>query len=311
MHARDYGIDYLFKKNDFPWAQGIALAPPPVEKKRYGLILGGGTARGAVQVPIVRELRRLHGAPAGIVGVSIGAIHALLLGEDRYDDLVDEWLAIDGVEDFASKQVDVWNGLRSLAPLRRRLEARNAGAKIVIPTWVGLVDVADEAYRSVALHTLGLQDRQEAALGSATQPFLLGDATFKGRPVMDGGAGGHVLGPLPNWADMEEIHIISCSPLGPRRRRTHRPEDMHGPWKAAEIAFELLMGRQADEDVEDLRDAYAAHVPTYLYSPDSIDAVGKPFDAERTDIQMRFKTGKKMFEQRERLSKTGPFRRPR
>lgn len=305
-----YGIDYTFQKSTYGWAQGLPLAPA-FSKKRYGLILGGGTALGAVQVPVVRKLRCLYGPPSGIVGVSIGAVHALLLGEDRYDDLVDEWMLIDGVEDFASKQADVWNGLRSLAPLRRRLEARNAGANVKVPTWVGLVDVADESYRSVALHTLNLQERQEAALGSATQPILLGDATFKGRPVMDGGAGGHVLGPLPNWADMEEVHIVSCSPLGAKRKRTHNPDDMHGPWKAAEVAFSLMMSRQADEDVEDLRDAYARHVPTYLYSPDSWAAVGKPFDAERTDIQQRFMTGMKMFDQRELLAGTAPMRRPR
>lgn len=279
---------------------------------KWGLILGGGTALGAVQVSVAERLFAALGPPAGIVGVSVGAVNGLLLGEHRLADLRDEWQRLTGLEDFAAPQVDVWNGLRSLSPLRKRLMERRAGLRLLTPTWAGLVDVDSRAYQAIALHHLqDIGHRWDAVIGSSSQPLLMEIPDFRGRAVMDGGAGGHVLPPLPNWSEMDEIHIVSCSPLGTRRRTAPRPVKGHRTWRAGSAAFALLMGRQADEDLEDLRDQYAANAATYLYAPKSWDEVGDPFEAEPEDIARRLATGAAMFEARERLSTTAPLRRPR
>lgn len=279
---------------------------------KWGLILGGGTALGAVQVPIAERLFADLGPPSGIAGVSVGAVNALLLGEHRVAELRAEWLDITGLDDFAARQADVWNGLRNLNPLRKRLVERRAGLTLRTPTWAGLVDVDSRTYQAIALHHLqDLGHRWDAVIGSSSQPLLMEIPDFRGRAVMDGGAGGHVLPPLPNWAEMDEIHIVSCSPLGSRRRGAPRPVKGHRTWRAGSAAFALLMGRQADEDLEDLRDQYAPHAATYLYAPQSWDEVGDPFGAEREDIARRLATGAAMYEARERLTVTAPLRRPR
>ena len=281
--------------------------------KKWGLILGGGTALGAVQVPIAERLWAELGPPSGIVGVSVGAVNALMLGEHRVAELRAEWLDIDGIQDFAAPQPDVWNGFRTLNPLRRRLVERKAGLRLRTPSWAGLVDVESRAYQAIALHLLqDVGQRWDAVIGSSSQPVLMEIPDFRGRPVMDGGAGGHVLPPLPNWAEMDEIHIVSCSPLGDRRRTTApRPVQGSRTWRAGSAAFALMMGRQADEDVEDLRDHLAGQMPTWLYAPQSWDEVGDPFEAEREDIARRLATGAAMFDRRERLTTSPPLRRPR
>ena len=280
---------------------------------KWGLILGGGTALGAVQVTVAERLFADLGPPSGIAGVSVGAVNALLLGEHRVADLRAAWEGIDGIGDFAAPQVDIWNGIRSLRPLRRIMAERRAGMTLRTPTWAGLVDVSTRCYQSIALHHLqDVGHRWDAAVGSASQPLIMEPAHFRGRLVMDGGAGGHVLPPLPNWAEMDEIHIVSCSPVGDRRRTTAPPPVSRSDvLHAASAAWALLLGRQADEDLEDLRDQYAGVVPTYLYAPKSWAEVGDPFEAEREDIEQRFATGLAMVEGRERLSRTAPMRRPR
>ncbi len=281
--------------------------------KKWGLILGGGTALGAVQVPIAERLFAELGPPSGIAGVSVGAVNGLLLGEHRLPDLRAEWERISGLDDFAAPQVDVWNGLRSLKPLRKRLVEQRAGLRLRTPTWAGLVDVDSRSYQAIALHLLqDIGHRWDAVIGSSSQPLLMEIPEFRGRAVMDGGAGGHVLPPLPNWAEMDEVHIVSCSPLGPSRRSgAPKPVKGHRTWRAGSAAFALLMGRQADEDVEDLRDQLAGQMPTWLYSPKSWAEVGDPFEAERDDIAQRFATGVAMYDARERLTTTAPIRRPR
>lgn len=284
-----------------------------MSKHKWGAILGGGSALGAVQPPILRKLREEYGCPpSGLACVSVGAVNGAKAGEDDLDTLDSEWDRVDGVESFARRTIPGVDLFRSLEPLRRRLEATQAAARLVCPVWVGLVDVASESYRAVALHELpNLADRWDAIIGSARQPLLMVEETFQGRPVMDGGAGGHVLPPLPNWSEMDSIHVISCSPVGAGRRRTPKPVDKaRGPWTAATAAFRLMMSRQVNEDVEDLQDQCAEQVPTYLYAPERWEDVRDPFEAERSDVALRRATARMMYAGRERLTRPA-MRRPR
>lgn len=271
----------------------------------WGLSLGGGTALGAVQVPIIEHLFGALGAPKEVAGVSVGAVNAALTAEHRLVDLRDEWASIRGTGDFAARQADPWNGLRSLRPLRRRLEARRAGAALRCPCWAGLVDIADEEYRSVGLHDLAdLSTRHDAIIGSASQPWPVFEAAdLCGRPVVDGGAGGHVLPPLPGWRELGELHVVSCSPIGVGRRRRHQVEQIRAPWKRTSIAFAMLLSRQANEDAEDFEDLARANpaVKVWLYAPSSWEAVGDPFDASPEDIQRRFAEGERMVQTRRLL----------
>lgn len=281
-------------------------------RRKYGVILGGGTARGAVQPPILRRLRAEHGGPpAAIAGVSVGAVNAALAGEDRLDELDEEWARIDGTRSFARRTLPGLDIARTLAPTRARLEARAASSRLVCPVWVGLVDIASKSYRAIALHSLpNLRDRWDAIIGSARQPLLMVEELFQGRPVMDGGAGGHVLPPLPNWTEMDEIHIVSCSPLGQDRVEHPDPPDRsRGVKNAIECFFDLSLSRIANEDIEDLRE-YARKVPTYLYAPTSWAEVGPGFAAKPEDIAMRLETGERMYRNRQRLTIQGPMRRP-
>jgi hypothetical protein len=238
-------------------------------------------------------------------------VNAALAGEDRLDDLDEEWARIDGTRSFARRTIPGLDIARTLAPTRARLEQRVASARLVCPVWVGLVDIASKSYRAIALHSLpNLRDRWDAIIGSARQPLLMVEEHFQGRPVMDGGAGGHVLPPLPNWREMDEIHIVSCAPIGQGRIEHPDPPDRAGGVKnAIECFLDLALSRIADEDVEDLLE-YARTVPTYLYAPSSWAEVGPAFAAQPKDIAMRLETGERMYRNRQRLLVGGSMRRP-
>jgi predicted acylesterase/phospholipase RssA len=148
---------------------------------RWALLLSGGTALGAVQVPVVEEAWRRLGPPAIIGGVSVGAVNALALADGDVAALRGVWADVDGARWFQRSQLDVWHGLFSLKPLRREIERRGKGTPMRIPVVVGVVDIAAQRYRTVPLADLDWPDRVAATICSATQPGIHERVKFDGR----------------------------------------------------------------------------------------------------------------------------------
>jgi len=255
----------------------------------WALLLGGGTALGAFQVPIVERLVADHGWPSAIAGVSVGAVNASLLCEGRLEDLRATWEEIDGAGWFQRPNLDLWNGLFSLRPLRRKMERAEAARKIAIDTHVGIFDLGSQVYRSIDLADLAPEQRIDAVIASSTQPGIHERASFEGRWCVDGGVA-HVLPLLPGWQKFEAIRAISCSPIGKARRTPRAQKDVAQATEQAGIAFEHFVSAIVASDVRRLR-RWSRRVPVSLYAPSSWEEIGDPFDASRETIEARLRAG--------------------
>lgn len=64
------------------------------EIKKTALVLGGGGARGAYEAGVWKALRELDVNIDTVVGTSIGALNAVMVAQDAYEDTVKLWLEI-------------------------------------------------------------------------------------------------------------------------------------------------------------------------------------------------------------------------
>ncbi len=80
---------------------GEAGRPEPPDRPRIGLVLGGGGARGAAHIGVLRELERLQIPIDAIVGTSMGAIVGGLYASGKsVEDLEEIIASLDWVESF-------------------------------------------------------------------------------------------------------------------------------------------------------------------------------------------------------------------
>jgi predicted acylesterase/phospholipase RssA len=259
---------------------------------RWALLLSGGTALGAVQVPVVEHLWRELGPPSVIAGVSVGAVNALALADGDLASLRRIWQDVDGARWFQRPQLDVWNGLFSLGPLRRQVTRRGKGQPMRIPVLVGAVDIAAQRYRTLPLAELDWPDRVDATVASATQPGIHERARYRGRWYVDGGVE-HLLPWLPDWQSYDFIAGVFCSPLRGHRRKLRTQAQVAQSWEQAGAALEMLLARVARDDLRRLR-RWGRRVPVVAYAPPSWDSVGAAFDADPATIEQRFQTGAAM-----------------
>ena len=76
-------------------------ADKAAERPRIGLVLGGGGARGAAHIGVLRELERLHIPVDAIAGTSMGAIVGSLYASGKTPDELEElMLSINWAEAF-------------------------------------------------------------------------------------------------------------------------------------------------------------------------------------------------------------------
>jgi len=265
---------------------------PAATSERWALLLSGGTALGAVQVPVVEAAWARLGPPAIIGGVSVGAVNALALADGDVDALRPVWQDVDGARWFQRAQLDPWNGMFSLSPLRKQMERRGKGRRMNIPVVVGVVDIASQRYRTVRLADLDWPDRIGATIASATQPGIHERVKFDGRWHVDGGVE-HLLPLLPGWEQYDRIVAVFCSPLRGHRRKPRTQAQVAQAWEQGGAALEMLLSRVARDDLRRLR-RWSERVPTVAFAPPSWDSVGSPFDAEPATIQQRFATGAAM-----------------
>ena len=260
-------------------------------QKRWLLLLGGGAALGAVQVPVVEHLWRQFGPPAAVCGTSVGAVHTLMLMEERVDELRDIWLEVGGKGPrwFQAPTADLWNGLFSLKPLRKQMEERKAGRHPTLEGWVGMLDYASEKHKMVKLNDLRWKERINATIGSSSQPAFHQKWQFKDRWVGDGGVA-HVLPLCPNWKTYDFIHAVSCSPVGRARKRERSQKKVNDGFEQLWVAISLWLNRVANNDVRRLR-RWAKQVPVTLHAPPTWESVGDSTKIDEELVELRFATG--------------------
>jgi predicted acylesterase/phospholipase RssA len=155
------------------------------------LVLSGGGAKGAFEAGVCLELAAAGRDYDLIVGVSTGALAAVVLGQDTFAEAAERlrahYQAIRGPSDVYHSR-SLWGkirgGLYSPAPLRKKIETEVARGKWQRQVAVGVVDM-----RSGEFKTVGPDDPcfVDYVLASCSFPPYFPPVKIWGRPYMDGG----------------------------------------------------------------------------------------------------------------------------
>lgn len=284
--------------------------------KRVALLLGGGTALGAVQVyPIERVIAECvyNGWSLSCVeGVSVGAQHAPLVAQGREHRIRHLWSKITSTRSFMRPNWEgmalallglvvrllLWplawlgfvedrerwplQGLTTLKPIRK-LALPELSHPILVKCRVGVVDYEDgPQYRSVSLEGLRPVARMAAMLASSAQPILMTGWRIGGYLGFDGGIK-HVIPLLEDWRDYDRIYVVACTPVARLEKAT--PSEVNGIGEVAMRSVEAWTDSAFAGDIERLRMWANAGKEVILIAP--LESAGDPFDASPETNQFR------------------------
>ena len=290
-------------------------------KKLRVLLLSGGGWHGAVQVPVLHELL-LDAAMSGtdydvILGVSVGAIHGWSIATNTFDTIavplwqnMDDKSALDGIDGFARPALHRGRGLIDLVPLERKLERLAPPRMLNTVFGAGVVRRNDDRYytslhfpedwqkddarrttieKAFGKHQWALPQNSAAVIASAAVAGVM-------EPVVtDTGVwcdGGHIY-VLPRIPDellphVGHIDAVFCKPVKPYQAPTGNKK-VDGLIEGVRWAIERQMEAPRFADYAWLKAVAAMGVRVKVYSPNGVH--GGMLDAERSDVQARFKLG--------------------
>lgn len=271
----------------------------------WGLHLGGGTALGAYQVPILLQLISELGPPGYVVGVSVGSLNGAFVGMRRWAQLPSVWHLVgeQGTSWFQRLNDDPWNGFFTLKPLRKHLKEFQVG-NFLIPTYAGLVNLEEGDYQTACLNGLPIIESHNGLIVSCTQPGIHERARFRGQWCVDGGVD-FVLPLIPEQEAPSRVIVISCSPLTRESRKIKQTaEKLNSAKEQASAAFRRLMTNTLLLNLHTLEEQGRQRGVQRIdfYGPETWAHVGNPFDADRKDINLRLDSGEADAQRGPRLS---------
>lgn len=249
------------------------------ERPRVGLVLGGGGARGAAHIGVLRELERLRIPVDAIAGTSMGAVVGSLYASGKTpDELEDLVLSIDWADAFvdsARRQDLSFRRKQDDAAFPVKLELGLKDGDVQIPK--GLIqgqklqlilreqllhvsDISDfdqlpTPFRAVASdietgepYVMSGGDLALAARASMSAPGLFSPVTVDGRTLVDGGLVGNV--PVSVIRDMDVDIVIAVDvefPLYP-------PEQLLSALEITEQMLTILIRKETRRQLDDLED---------------------------------------------------------
>lgn len=284
----------LFKRQttDMPdWLRQFRL---PAGAK-WALLLSGGAAFGALQIGPIEVLTKALGSPATVCGCSVGAEHALMVGEGREKELRPMWkneVAKKGKKWFMAHNLDIHRGLFTLNPLRKEMEGRKAGKKLILDTRVGVTDLATKQHRLIHLNRLKWKQRIDATICSSCQPLIHERERFMGRWLNDGGVK-HVLPTLPDHNGYDFIAAVFCSPVGEDREHDELPQEkVNGGIEQALASLDVFMDTTVQHDYRRVK--RWVKTPRVIFAPSSWKAIGESFNADEEWVNKRLAEGDRM-----------------
>lgn len=269
--------------------------------KPYTVALSGGTAYGAAYVVWLEAIAHIHNRiGTAFDTVSTGVLSGALAAADKLPEHRAEYERLRGRKDFARlRWWAPWTGLYDLSPLRKRMAVNRFGENLAAPVYANFVQVRGRKACRVDLGTLPVLDAHDAAIAGATWPKPIMERTFyRGEAVMDLGAGGgtpdngavlhsFTANELETYAP-ERHYILVATPVGTARRDFPDADDLD-PFEEAMAAYQLIMARFIEEDVERaVLAAQTAGVPYRVLAPKTWDGLAGPFDATPSVRQARF-----------------------
>jgi len=272
-------------------------AEEPGERLRIGLVLGGGGARGAAHIGVLKELERQRIPIDAIAGTSMGAIVGSLYASGMTPD---ELEALVGSIDWADAFID--NPQRQDLSYRRKqddaaypanLELGLSDGDVLAPK--GLIqgqklqlilreqllhvshvtdfDDLPTPFRAVAsdiatgdLYVMGRGDLALAARASMSAPGIFSPVVVDGRMLVDGGLVGNV--PVSVVRDMDVDVVIAVDVEFP----LYEPEELQSALAISEQMLTILIRKETLRQLSELE----AH--DILIRPDMDDYGSTNFD---------------------------------
>jgi hypothetical protein len=247
--------------------------------KPRALLLGGGTALGAVQLYCMKKLVETHGLDAytHVAGVSVGAANGIMFAQDRLDALDALWRTVKGKGWFLGPTCRVNHGLTSLRPLRRRLNDVVSLSQIKphMTFWCGVNDFESDKYRSLSHKAYTDDDElRDAIAASCAQPLIMEGYRVRVAPgdvfhlCFDGGVR-HVAPLLPTISEVEAVDVVLCEPHD--RINELDPAKLRGLFRLAGRALATYHDNVVTGDIRRLQGWADAGLEVDVYAPEAWD----------------------------------------
>lgn len=214
------------------------------EPEPAALVLSGGGANAAFQVGVLDALAGRF-RWTSVYGVSSGALNAVLIGQDRLDELRRLWW--EEAESLVKRRRAwsfIWGllfgatGVYDNERLRKRVRELVEEAPFAIPTFAGTVNLKTSDYRLAAHHE---RDFAESVIASTSIPLL-----FDQPPSATADGGLRNSTPLADAIDAGHERIVVIS----NRLRALPPEsDLKGFVSIFGRTMEILLHEIAENDI--------------------------------------------------------------
>lgn len=261
------------------------------------VLLGGGGARGAVQIRPIEYIWS-HYKVTGVGGTSVGAINGAAVASRKPHVLRPIWSSIRRVGDFTNPNApDIWRGVHSLRPIRTLLR-RNDCLDFQIPFGVGVFDPMTATPRTLHLNPVPKSDREAGVLCSASIPFMMETHKFQGQVLDDGG----VDSSIPDWPppdtdlpppwEYDSVHVVLCAPLEGQLEPVTQKQ-VNGAVERLGRAIDYLHRHRAMAVTRRrLRRWKGKGAKIVLYEPRSHEDVGGMLEASAELTEQRLKHGR-------------------
>ncbi len=258
---------------------GAQPAGDPEDRLRVGLVLGGGGARGAAHIGVLRELERQRIPIDAIAGTSMGAIVGSLYASgktpDELEALVNSIDWADAFVDAPRREELTYRRKEDDAAYPAQLELGLSDGEVLIPK--GLIqgqklqlilreqllhvshirsfDDLPTPFRAVASdietgepHVMRGGDLALAARASMSAPGIFAPVVVDGRTLVDGGLVGNVPVHAIHEMDVDVVIAVDVEfPLYP-------PEDLQSALAITEQMLTILIRKETLRQLSGLRD---------------------------------------------------------
>lgn len=251
----------------------------PQSRPRIGLVLGGGGARGAAHIGVLRELERLQVPIDAIAGTSMGAIvgglyaagkspdelEAVVSSLDWRDSLKDKParrdLSFRRKQDDAAYPIQLELGVREGEVLLPRglIQGQRLGQELreLTESSAGITDFDQLSipFRAIASDivtgervVMGSGDLTQALRASMSVPGIFAPVVIDGRTLVDGGIVGNL--PVETIRDMGVDVIIAVNVEFP----LYRPEQLNSAVDISAQVLTILIRKETRRQIESLGD---------------------------------------------------------
>lgn len=260
------------------FAASASEAPPPDSgRPKVGLVLGGGGARGAAHIGVLRELERMRIPIDAIAGTSMGAIvgglYATGMSASELEELFASFDWVGALTDAPDRKYLSFRRKQDDEQFPIKIELGLRGGELLVPKGVIQGQKLDLLLRKLTLgassitdfdklpipfravtsdiergeaYVIGRGDLAQAIRASLSVPGVLAPVRFDNRWLVDGGLVGNL--PIDIMQEMDVDIIIAVDVAFP----LYRAEELQSAVTISEQMLTILMRKESLRQIESL-----------------------------------------------------------